>query len=129
MSEPKMTKGYALVVCENSHGIWGGETEEEAQKHVHSQCMNCDADPDENWVDWHPPRVIPPTEADDLRRLLLESQEREMVLREALEPFAKELVSDASACHVGLVSKEKCSRCGPIIRARAVLSRAEGRKP
>jgi hypothetical protein len=30
-------------------------------------------------------------------------------------------VSDSSPCHVGLVPKEDCSRCGKLLRARALV--------
>jgi hypothetical protein len=67
MGDAKMTKGYARVVCENGHDIWGGETVEEAQKCINTQCMVCDADPEENFVRHIAPRVIPPTEIATLR--------------------------------------------------------------
>ena len=44
----------------------------------------------------------------------------------ALRPFADMLVRDDSICHRGIVEKEKCCRCGPILRARALLAEIDG---
>lgn len=117
MSDPKMTKGYALVVCENGHDIWGGETEEEAQKHTRRQCRECDAEPEENFVRWTPPRVIPPTEADTLRAELAELRAENSRLRDALRPFLR--IAD----HCAKASEESWSKARRLQEA-AKLARA-----
>ncbi|MDN8617825.1 hypothetical protein [Variovorax ginsengisoli] len=41
------------------------------------------------------------------------------VLR-ALKPFTEQHVAENAICHAGLTTMEECSRCGQILRARAV---------
>lgn len=51
-------------------------------------------------------------------------------LLEALRPFAESAVGDNSLCHANFtppVKAEDCSRCGPILRGRAAIAKAEGR--
>lgn len=44
----------------------------------------------------------------------------------ALIYFANEYVSDDASCHVGITTKEKCSRCSVILAARAAIAKAKG---
>lgn len=49
-------------------------------------------------------------------------------LAEALRPFAEQGVSDDDPCHRGLVAKEACARCGPILAARKALLAMKGER-
>lgn len=47
-------------------------------------------------------------------------------LLEAAQHFAYEDAGDDRVCHKGIMTKEKCGRCGPILRARAAIAKATG---
>lgn len=48
-------------------------------------------------------------------------------LLEALRHFSEMETSRAALCHLGLTDEEHCVRCGPILRARAAIAKAEGK--
>lgn len=87
-------------------------------------CESCHKDFESDWTE---------EEAEQEARELwgeLKESDRAVVHQElidALAPFATQLVDEKSQCHYTLVPTEKCGRCSLILRARAVLLRANAR--